>query len=459
MPHTSLEHHSAKDTGLKAEASRPLHPETWRLTRAEGGLCLEGKSLSSLADRWGSPLFVVHGARLAENVRRFQQVPQGRSLGVEVFYSYKTNPVPAVLQRLSQLGVGAEVVSPYELWLALRLGVAPGRIIYNGPGKTPSVARTLVQSDLLLTHLNHREEIALVAQAAADLGKRPNVGMRVATSDSWSGKFGVPIAGGQALAAYEEALAHPSLRVVGLHAHRGVAIEDADTLERFVREVLEFCDALHTRLHLDVEMLDLGGSLVVPTVLPLDASPLPLAERVNRRLSIERYLALLVELVEDHFRRAGRPAPRILLEPGRALTGNTQMLLCRVNSLNEAGAGPAHAILDAGENLAHILHREYHEIFHAERWGETPSATYTLDGPTCSPMDCLRKTIELPRLRVGDTLAIMDAGAYLVSFSNSFCFSQPGIVVLDQGRETLIRRAETYEDMIDRDLHAREASR
>jgi diaminopimelate decarboxylase len=442
-----------------AEASQSLHPETWGLARAEGGLCLEGKSLASLADRWGSPLFVVHADRLAENVRRFQQRPQGRSLGVEVFYSYKTNPIPAVLQRLSQLGVGAEVVSPYELWLAMRLGVEPGRIIYNGPGKTPSVARTLVQNDLLLTHLNHREEIALVAQAAAELGKRPNVGLRVATSDSWSGKFGVPIAGGQALAAYEEALSHPSLRVVGLHAHRGVAIEDADTLERFLREVLEFCDTLHARLGLAVELLDLGGSLAVPTVLPLDASPLPLAERVSRRLSIERYLALLVEQVEDHFRRAGRPAPRILLEPGRALTGNTQMLLCRVSSLNAAGAGPMHAILDAGENIAHILHREYHEIFHAERWGESPTGTYTLDGPTCSPMDCLRKTIELPRLRVGDTLAIMDAGAYLVSFSNSFCFPQPGIVVLDQGRETLIRRAETYEDMIDRDLHSREASR
>ncbi|MEU6884430.1 alanine racemase [Streptomyces viridosporus] len=442
-----------------AEASRSLHPETWGLTHTGGALFLEGKALSSLADRWGSPLFVVHGARLAENVRRFQQVPRGRSLGVDVFYSYKTNPVPAVLQRLSRLGVGAEVVSPYELWLALRLGVEPGRIIYNGPGKTPSVVRTLVRSDLLLTHLNHREEIALVARVAAELGKRIDVGLRVATSDSWSGKFGVPIAGGQALAAYEEALAHPSLRVVGLHAHRGVAIEDADTLERFVREVLEFCDALHARLGLDVRLLDLGGSLAVPTVLPLDASPLPLAERVGRRLSIERYLALLVEQVEDHFRRVGRPAPRALLEPGRALTGNTQMLLCRVNSLNAPGSGPAHAILDAGENIAHILHREYHEIFHAERWGESRSETYTLDGPTCSPMDCLRQTVALPPLRVGDTLAIMDAGAYLVSFSNSFCFPQPGVVVLDQGRETLIRRPETYEDMIARDLHADEAFR
>jgi diaminopimelate decarboxylase len=442
-----------------AKASGALRPETWALTRTEGGLCLEGRALSNLVERWGSPLFVVHGARLAGNVRRFQQAPGDGSVGVEVFYSYKTNPIPAVLRRLSRLGVGAEVVSPYELWLATRLGVEPGRIIYNGPGKTPDFVRTLVRSDLLLTHLNHREEIALVAETAADLGRVTTVGIRVATSDSWSGKFGIPISGGQALAAYEEALAHPSLRVVGLHAHRGVAIEDADTLERFVREVLDFCDALHTRLGLDVELLDLGGSLAVPTVLPLDASPLPLAERVDGRLSVERYLALVVAGVEDHFRRAGRTAPRILLEPGRALTGDTQMLLCRVNSLNAAGAGPVHAILDAGENIAHILHREYHEVFHAERWGESPTGTYTLDGPTCSPMDSLRETIELPELRVGDTLAIMDAGAYLVPFSNSFCFPQPGIVVLDQDSESLIRRPETYEDMIARDLHANADSR
>ncbi|MGE6761663.1 diaminopimelate decarboxylase family protein [Corallococcus interemptor] len=440
-------------------APQPLHPETWGLTQSEAGLCLEGRPLASLTERWGSPLFVVHGARLAENVRRFQRTPEGRIRGAEIFYSYKTNPIPAVLQRLSQLGAGAEVVSPYELWLAQRLGVAPERIIYNGPGKTPSVARTVVQSELLLTHLNHREEIAIVAAAAAELGKRPRVGIRVATSDSWSGKFGIPIAGGQALAAYEEAMMHSSLRVVGLHAHRGVAIEDAGTLERFVQEVLEFCDTLHARLGLEVQMLDLGGSLAVPTVLPLNDSPVPLAERVRQRLTIEQYLALLLGRVETHFRRVGRPAPRIFLEPGRAMTGNTQLLLCQVSSLNEAGAGPAHAILDAGENLAHILHREYHEIFHVERWGESPSRTYSLDGPTCSPMDRLRTEIDLPRLRVGDTLAVMDAGAYLVSFSNSFCFPQPGIVILDDGRATLARRAETYEDMIARDLSANDASR
>ncbi|WP_434391398.1 diaminopimelate decarboxylase family protein [Melittangium boletus] len=436
-------------------ASPALHPERWGLTRAEGGLCLGGTSLTGLADRWGSPLFVVDAHRLDENVRRFQQAPPG----VDVFYSYKTNPVPAVLQRLSGLGVGAEVVSPYELWLALRLGVAPERIIYNGPGKTPSAASAIVQGELLLTNLNHREEIALVAQTAARLGKRPTVGLRVATSDSWSGKFGIPIAGGQALAAYAEALAHSSLRVVGLHAHRGVAIEDAGTLAGFLREVLEFCDTLHARLGLTVELLDLGGSLAVPTVLPLDTSTLPLDERVRRRLTIEHYLALLVSQVENHFRRVGRPMPRLLLEPGRALTGSTQMLLCRVSSLNEASAGPAHAILDAGESIAHILHREYHEIFHVERWGEPPGGTYTLDGPTCSPMDRLRAAIDLPRLQVGDTLAVMDAGAYLVSFSNSFCFPQPGIVLLEQGRETLVRRAETYEDMVDRDAYAREVSR
>ncbi len=430
----------------------PLDPALWGLTRAAGGLCLDGRPLAGLTDRWGSPLFVVDAARLADNVRRFRRPPAGQTRGVEVFYSYKTNPVPAVLQRLSQLGVGAEVVSPYELWLAQRLGVAPECIIYNGPGKTPDVARTIVERDLLLINLNHREEIELVARAARELGKRPTVGLRVATSDSWSGKFGVPLAGGQALAAYEEALAQPSLRVVAVHAHRGVGIADEGTLARFVDEVLEFCDALYDRLGLAVELLDLGGSLAVPTVLPLADSTLSPAEQVAHRLTIEAYLALLVGKVEDHFQRAGRPAPRILLEPGRALTGDTQLLLCRVSSLNTAGDAPARAILDAGENIAHILHREYHEVFHVRRWDSPANATYTLDGPTCSPMDSLRADVRMPRLEVGDTLAVMDAGAYLVSFSNSFCFPQPGVVIVEAGRETLVRRPETFEDMIGRDL-------
>lgn len=440
-----------------------LEPGHWDLEVGEEGLSLEGLSLEGLARWWGSPLHVVHAARLDANAERFQHRPPERAQGCEVFYSYKTNPIPAVLRRIHARGVGAEVISPYELWLALRLGVPPERIIYNGPAKPESALREAISRDIFLLNLNHREEVAVVARLAEELGRRPTVGIRVTSRAGWRGQFGIPLEGDRALRAYEEALACRALRVVAVHAHLGLLIRDSGSLERFVQEVLAFCDTLYERLGLEVELLDLGGSLGIPSVAPLSAvesrfnKTLQLAlapPEVGESLSIEAYVAGVLELTEEHFRRRGRRLPRILLEPGRALTGNTQLLLTRVVSLNDSGDGLTYAILDAGQNLAESARGEYHQLFLVKRHGEPARKTYALVGPICSPGDVLRWAVPLPTLEPGDTLAIMDAGAYFVPFSTSFSFPQPGIVLLDGGRDTLVRRAETFEDVVMRDVAA-----
>ncbi|HEX2674346.1 MAG TPA: hypothetical protein VHM25_25895, partial [Polyangiaceae bacterium] len=114
-----------------------LSPALWDLVDdPERGLTLEGIPLADLVEQFGSPLHVVRASRLRDNARRFQRVPSGAARGCEVFYSYKTNPIPGVLRTLHEQGIGAEVISPYELWLAKELGVPPERTIYNGPAKS-----------------------------------------------------------------------------------------------------------------------------------------------------------------------------------------------------------------------------------------------------------------------------------------------------------------------------------
>jgi diaminopimelate decarboxylase len=379
-----------------------------------------------------------------------------------VFYSYKTNPIPAVLQRLHQHGVGAEVISPYELWLALRLGVPPERIIYNGPATSEAVLREAIERGIALINCNHREDVGRVARVAEACGKRPTIGIRVVTGGSWANQFGIPIEGGAALRAYAEALESPWLSVKAVHTHLGFPIRTLGQLEGFVSEVLAFAEELYTRLGLELELLDLGGSLATPTVQGLSPAEQRLSRALFRgveapdadaALSIDAYVAGVLELCEEHYRRRGRPMPRILLEPGRAMTGNTQLLLASVLNLNEGPAGGSrYAILDAGQNLAEAARYEYHQVFHLGRHGQPDSQTYALAGPICSPGDILFPAVRLPRLEVGDTLAIMDAGAYFVPFSTAFSFPRPAIVMLDGGREVLVRRAETFEDLVTRDL-------
>src|SRR5262249_43600928 len=153
--------------------------------------------------------------------------------------------------------------------------------------------------------------------------------------------------------------------------HRGPEIASAATLRSYVESVLRFCDLLRRRLSFEPSIIDFGGSLCCPTVAPLAprriqlnrafGSALPPPD-AKARLGIREYVKELVEMVERHFRDAGRPVPEILIEPGRAMTANTQMMLATVLRVKENDGVP-HAILNAGVNVAQPLQSEYHAVF------------------------------------------------------------------------------------------------
>ncbi|MFY1828240.1 pyridoxal-dependent decarboxylase [Myxococcus fulvus] len=447
-----------------APARTEIPAAYWGLRHVPGqGLSLEGVALKSLVERFGSPLHVVHLAALKRNVERFLAVPSGRAGGCEVFYSYKTNPIPGVLEVLHGMGVGAEIISAYELWLALRLGVAPERIVYNGPVKSEASVREAIGRGIQLLAANHAEELGLFARVASELNKRPRVAVRVSTDSGWAAQFGTPIAGGAALRAYAQARASSHLDVVGLHAHRGATIRTEGELTGFVDAVLGFTDTLHQELGLDLEVLDLGGSLCTPSVEHIAERDWRLnltffrdvpAPDPAASLDISRYVALVVEMVESHYAKKGRARPRIFLEPGRAMTGDTQLLLGSVHTL-KAGEDRTWAVLDAGVNHAECVRNEYHQLFHVDRPDAPAERVYTVVGPICTPGDTLYHAKRLPELVEGDTLAIMDAGAYFVPFATSFSYPQPAIIALDEGEARLLRRAETFEDQVALDTLAK----
>jgi diaminopimelate decarboxylase len=449
-----------------ATGSRSIPPEHWGLrVGPTGQLGLDDIELEQLSAEHGSPLHVVNGARLRDNARRFLQASAGPGPSTEVFYSYKTNPVPGVLSALHAAGVGAEVISHYELWLALQLGVPPNKIIYNGPAKSEASIRQSVELGIELLNINHREEIEVVARAARELGRKPRVGVR-ATLGGWAAQFGTPVAGGQALRVFEAALATGCLDVVGLHVHRGGMIHSAGEVTSFADELLAFADELQHRLGLRLEVLDVGGSLGSRSVRGLSARELRLNRTFFRELAppdpaasldIESYVQLLRQRIDEHYRRSGERAPRLFLEPGRSLTSDSQLLLTKVLSI-KAEPERTFLILDAGINLAESCRSEYHQIFPVRHCGKAAQHTYTLVGPICTPGDTLRWALRLPELEAGDTLAIMDSGAYFVPFSTSFSFPQPAIVMVDEREVTVLRRAETFDDLVSYDSSSRSAS-
>jgi len=411
--------------------------------------------LEVLARREGTPLHVARGDLLDRNVdaalRRRAAGPR-----CDAFYSYKTNPVPGVLARMHARGVGAEVISAYELWLALRLGVPPQRIVYNGPAKTSDSIRLAIRRGVLLINANSASEAELIAGLAAAEEHVVNLGVRVALPGMWSGQFGIAADSPLVTSAVQRAAAHPFVALRGLHFHRGLTIRDRQTLTAYVSGVLSFCDDLHRRTGWHPEILDLGGSLACPTVSSIP----PRQYRFNRALGTDLLppdpavavgladaSTIAATMVADHFAAAGRPSPRVVLEPGRALSANTQLLLTTVVDVKEDGQ-LAHAVLDAGIGVAEPVPNEYHQLFSVSAPAAAATTGYRLVGPICTPMDVLYNHWRLPRLEVGHVLAIMDSGAYFIPQSTAFSFPRAPVVLQDGAAVVPCRRRETFDDMV-----------
>jgi hypothetical protein len=239
----------------------------WGLARDEqGALLLRGHRLETLLERWGSPLHVVDRARLDENLAHFTAADAGAGPACEVFYSYKTNPVPGVLDALHARGAGAEVTSPYELWLALRLNVPPSSIVYNGPGKTDASLTDAVRARIGLINVNSRSELARLGKIAQGLGLKQRTGVRVALPGAVAGQFGERVDDGSALRAVSEALQTKGLELVALHTHWNGELATLEGLDLMLDGLLRFAATLESRLKFEPQILDLGGNLPCPTV-------------------------------------------------------------------------------------------------------------------------------------------------------------------------------------------------
>ena len=175
--------------------------------------------------------------------------------------------------------------------------------------------------------------------------------------------------------------------------------------------------------------------------------PYPSLPDVEKVPNLHQFSQAISEIITKDCRTYGLSIPRLLLEPGRIITSCSQMLLLSVAALKKRPDGSQYIVADGGLNLACPLGWEYHEIYVANRMQDPYRERYTIVGPLCTPTDLLYQGKILPSVSDGDTLAVMDAGAYFVSYMNTFSFPRPAIVLTSEGTHRLIRRAEAFEEL------------
>ncbi len=433
----------------------------WGYEATAAGMSLHGVPLVHLVKEFGSPLHVLNVDKLLGNLQGFAQGTQ--DLQPTVCCSVKTYPVPGLLDVLLAHGAQAEVISEHELWLVRRLGVKPEHIIFNGPAKSDAALTWAIEAGVKAIHFNHAEEIERVGAIAARVGKRAKVGFRL-TSSGVTGQFGFGVGNPDTLAVVRRVMEHPWLEPVSLHGHRGHHMHSPADVLGHVRPMLAFMQQAHQTLGWQCKVFDVGGSMAVSTVAPLDKRAARLAwtfgvpaSAPDTGLTLEpsAYSRLVCAEVKAFCQGKSLALPEVVMEPGRALSANAQALASTV--LDTRHDTPfAYAVTDVGTALAPGACGEYHQMGLAHKVNERPSAqtqVYRVVGPICHLGDVATPAWRFPVLSRGDHLLMMDSGAYFISDASSFSFPQPGVVAVHaDGRVECLRRAETSQDMVHRDL-------
>jgi diaminopimelate decarboxylase len=356
-----------------------------------------------------------------------------------VCFAVKANSSLAILQLMADAGIGADIVSAGELWRSLHAGIPAERIVFSGVGKSAYEIANALAAGIARFNVESRDELELLQRLATAQGVLAHASVRVnpdvdahthakISTGKSENKFGVDIDAAREWFADRAALTH--VRLDGLHVHIGSQMLELDPIRAALQRVAQLRRELVAAGH-PLDCIDVGGGLGV-------------CYRAGRDhpVAIEDYVAVIRETL------AGFEG-RIMLEPGRWLVAEAGALLTRVIRIKK-GRQRRFLVLDAAmtELIRPSLYEAWHDIVpvtHEPR----PLETYDVVGPVCETSDTFARDRELPQCAEGDLVMIKTTGAYGVSMASTFN-SRPLAteVLLDRGRYAVVRRRQSFEEMI-----------
>lgn len=426
-----------------------LWPDTATRTQ-DGSLSIGGVSLPAIADEFGTPVYIYDAATLRGQARRFQDAFRSVYPKARVVYAGKAYLSPAIVRLLHEEGLGLDVVSGGELAVGLKAGVTPDAITFHGNNKSEAELREAIAAGVGLIVVDYLEEFDLVSKLAQEAGRevacllRVNPGIDTHTHEKirtghLDSKFGVPIATGQAAEAVERAVQLPGISLRGYHAHIGSQLFEADAYQLAVATLMAFAAEMRDRFGVIPEVISPGGGFGIAYGSDQEEA------------DIRGWATAAAEAVRSGCQEYDLPEPELVVEPGRAIVGRAGVALYRVGAIKRIPDVRTYVSVDGGmaDNIRPTLYGARYEAALANRPEDGPSETVTIAGKYCESGDILIHDITLPRLCSNDLLAIPAAGAYSLAMASNYNMAlRPPVVLVESGAARLIRRRETYEDLV-----------
>jgi len=397
-------------------------------------LYCEDIKVEDLAKKFGTPLYVYSYHTLTDHYLKLKSA--FAEIDPLICYSVKANSNLSILKSLIAKGAGLDIVSGGELFRAQKAGCPPQRIVYASVGKTDQEIRAAIIGGILFFNVESLAELKNINRIARKLNKITRVAIRInpdveakthkyISTGKITNKFGIDLN-----SAYKILLLRGQFRnlnICGLHIHIGSQITQSAPFVEAIKKVSGFIQRLKAK-GIELEYLNIGGGLGI--IYDQEAPQ-----------TAQIYASQIIPLLK-------KTQLKIIMEPGRFIVGNAGILVVKVLYIKNTPK-KKFIIVDGGMNdlIRPALYSAYHNILPLAKISGTEKAD--LVGPICESGDFLAKERLIAKVKEGDYLAVMSAGAYGFSMSSNYnSRMRAGEVMVIKGKVSLIRRRETLEDLI-----------
>ncbi len=391
-------------------------------------------NFKELANKYQTPYYVYDFDHITEQYTQLKEAFKARKSLVA--YAVKANSNLSVIKHLANLGAGADCVSIGEVKRALKVGIAPYKIIFSGVGKLDSEIRTALELDILMINVESDAELNRVESIACELDKKARISIRVnpnidpkthpyISTGLHENKFGVDIDTAKRM--FIQCKNSENLEPVGIHCHIGSQLTQLEPIKESVKIVADLIRNLKA-INIELSFMDIGGGLAI---VYEDEKLIDTNEYAQSVLDTMFGLDITV-----------------VCEPGRFLVGNSGVFITKV-LYEKINGDKRFVIIDGAMNdlIRPALYNAYHKVVVLNDNKEFSDCN--LVGPVCESGDFFAKNIELPKTKHNDLVAIYSAGAYCFTMASNYnSRGKVAEIAVLNGEDRLIRRRETFEDLI-----------
>ena len=431
----------------------PLFPLTAGVNN-QGHLSLGGCDITDLVEGFGTPLYVLDEFTIRHKCRQFTTEFSRHYRDTLVIYAAKAFLNRALAVIINQEGLGLDVVSGGELSIARSVDFPLSKAYLHGNNKTPEELELALSWNVGRVVVDNFYELELLNRLAGEKGMSQDILLRITpgvdphthkytTTGTLDSKFGFPLATGQAEKALAQAASASHLNLVGLHFHLGSSIFELEPYRLAIELVLRFARGLTKKHNLTLGEFSVGGGFAVQ--YSLESKPPDVAE----------YAQAIGDSLNNLVPRLGLAPPRLIIEPGRGIIAQAGVALYKAGAIKEIPGIRKYVCIDGGmsDNIRPALYGARYEAVAANKASETEREVVTIAGKLCESGDILVRDARLAPVSPGDIIAMPVCGAYSIpQWSNYNAMPRPAIIMVNEGRARLVRRRETYQDLMSQDM-------